>query len=153
LLLAWAGCTPISSGGSNDNKSGTVYRLDLPAGFPNPTIPDDNPLTVEKVDLGRYLFYDPRLSGNGEQSCSSCHVQEHAFAEPLVTSIGSTGEHTARNAPGLGNIAYFSTYTWSSQLLVKIEQQMLLPMFGENPIELGITGNVRKATIRTALTT
>ncbi len=97
-------------------------------------------MTEQKVTLGRYLFHDVRLSGTGTQGCASCHNPEHAFAEAQPTSIGSTGERVSRNAPGLANAAYYSTLTWSSRLLVTFEQQMLVPMFGEQPIELGITG-------------
>ncbi len=49
------------------------YRWDLPRGFPTPRVPADNPMTEAKVELGRYLFYDRRLSGNGSQSCAACH--------------------------------------------------------------------------------
>jgi cytochrome c peroxidase len=146
-FLTGAGCSSpsvpgIGSSGGSDGSTGqpTRLELDLPAGFPMPIIPEDNPLTVEKVELGRFLFYDPRLSGNGQQACGSCHMQEHGFAETLNTSVGSTGEVTARNSPGLANASYYSTLTWSSRLLVEFEQQMLVPMFGEDPIELGITG-------------
>ncbi len=138
LAIAWAAvgaCIP-----SLTINAPTPYELILPPGFPLPLIPDDNSLTVEKVELGRHLFYDTRLSANQTQSCASCHRQEHGFAEPLAMSVGSTGESVGRNAPGLANVAYFSTYTWSSRLLTRIEQQMLIPMFQEDPIELGLTG-------------
>lgn len=127
-------------GGGGMKPTTTPYELKLPPGFPAPRIPSDNPLTVEKVELGRHLFYDVRLSGNGTQACASCHRREHAFADPLERSLGSTGSATLRNAPGLQNAAYFSTYTWSSRLLTRFEQQMLIPMFGEDPVELGLTG-------------
>lgn len=128
---------PPTSG--NDNAP-APYVWQLPPGFPTPVVPADNPMSDAKAELGRRLFYDPRLSGNGTISCASCHPREHAFADPRPTSVGSTGEHTARNAPGLANAAYYSTFTWSSRLLQRFEQQMLVPMFGEDPIEMGITG-------------
>ncbi len=106
-----------------------------------PVVPESNPPTAEKIELGRYLFYDKQLSGNGTQACASCHVQRNGFADPWTTSIGSTGQLTVRNAPGLANAVYYSTLTWSSRLVTEFEQQMLIPMFGENPVELGITGN------------
>ena len=49
------------------------YVWALPADFPRPQVPADNPMTVEKVDLGRHLFYDKRLSADGSMSCASCH--------------------------------------------------------------------------------
>ena len=97
-------------------------------------------MTVEKVELGRHLFYDTNLSANRQQSCASCHIQKHAFAEPLDTSLGSTGQQHRRNSPALVNIAYNKTLTWAHDGLTSIEQQLLLPMFGESPVELGITG-------------
>src|SRR5690242_8155362 len=72
--------------------SGTPYQWSLPPGFPPPVVPKDNPLTVEKVELGRHLFYDTRLSANNTQSCGSCHQQAFAFSEPRQTSLGSTGK-------------------------------------------------------------
>src|SRR5918999_4615145 len=67
------------------------YQWQLPPGFPEPRVPEDNPLTRHKVELGRRLFYDERLSANGTQSCASCHQQAHAFAEAAATATGSTG--------------------------------------------------------------
>lgn len=141
VMMCIVGCVQSPNGPSNDNVETTPHELQLPAGFPMPVIPEDNPLTDEKIALGRFLFYDTRLSGNGTQSCSSCHVQEHGFADPRAKSLGSTGEMTTRNAPGLANSIYYSSLTWSSRLLLTFEQQMILPMFGEDPIEMGITGH------------
>jgi cytochrome c peroxidase len=109
--------------------------------FPAPQIPTDNPMTREKVTLGHHLFYDKKLSANQTQACSSCHIQANAFAEPLPTSIGSTGQKHRRNAPALVNIAYNKNLTWAHDGLQIIERQLLLPMFGEDPIELGISGH------------
>ncbi len=118
-----------------------VYEWDLPEGVPAPPVPEDNPMSEAKVELGRHLFYDARLSGNGSQSCASCHFQELAFADGQPVSAGSTGEHTARNSMGLANAAYVSHYTWANPTLATLEQQILIPMFGEFPVELGLTGN------------
>jgi len=118
----------------------TPWEWDLPPGFPTPRVPDDNPMYVEKVELGRFLFYDTRLSGNQTQSCATCHRQSLAFAEPLETSVGSTGEVHFRNAMSLTNVAYNATQTWASPILVHLEDQALVPMFGEFPVELGLAG-------------
>jgi len=120
--------------------SAEPWVWDLPEGFPVPRVPADNPMSVPKVELGRRLFYDERLSGNQTQSCASCHLQAHAFAEPLPTSIGSTGQVHFRNAMSLTNVAYNNTQTWSNNVVVHLEQQALLPMFGEDPVELGLAG-------------
>jgi cytochrome c peroxidase len=118
----------------------TPYVLDLPRGFPPPEIPADNPLTWEKVELGRLLFYDTRLSGNQTFACATCHRQELAFTDGLTNAVGSTGEIHPRGSMSLANVAYAGTLAWANPLLLSLEQQALIPMFGENPIELGLTG-------------
>lgn len=117
------------------------YVWSLPEGFPKPAIPAENPMTPEKVTLGRFLFYDQALSGNGQQSCASCHQQALAFTEASEVSTGSTGEKHRRNALALVNVAYNKTLTWAHPDLQQIEQQLLIPMFGEQPVELGISGH------------
>jgi len=117
------------------------YQWPIAEGFPKPQVPSNNPMSDEKVALGRVLFYDKNLSFNQTQSCASCHLQEKAFAEPLTVSVGSTGQLHRRNAPALVNIAYNKTLTWAHDGLTSLERQILLPMFGEQPIELGITGH------------
>jgi len=120
------------------------YVWKLPADFPKPTVPADNPMSEAKVELGRFLFYDQQLSGNGQQSCASCHQQANAFSEPKTGSVGSTGEIHRRNALALVNIAYNKTLTWAHDGLTDIEHQLLIPMFGEQPVELGISGHEAK---------
>jgi cytochrome c peroxidase len=118
-----------------------AWPFALPRGFPIPRLPADKRLTPELAELGRHLFYDERLSGNGTQACASCHEQARAFTDGRVTSIGSTGAVLERNAMSLTNVAYNPTQTWANHLLVTLEQQAPVPMFGTDPIELGITGN------------
>jgi len=116
------------------------YMYDLPGELPLPLIPDDNPMGISRVELGRRLFYDKRLSGNETQACASCHVQSAAFAEPRAVSVGSTGQLHPRNAMSLTNVAYNATQTWANKLLVHLEDQALVPMFGIEPVELGLEG-------------
>lgn len=115
------------------------YTWDIPVGFSMPIVPENNPMTEAKVELGRHLFYDKRLSGNGEQSCSSCHQHSLAFSDGLKTSIGSTGETLPRNAPSLTNVAYNGTLGWANPELIHLQDQILIPMFADSPTELGIT--------------
>lgn len=117
------------------------YDWQLPPGFPIPDVPPENPMTAAKVELGRHLFYDRRLSGNGTQSCGSCHEQELAFSDARQFPIGSTGDVVPRNAMSLGNVGYLPTLTWASPILRTLETQALVPMFGEFPVELGISGH------------
>jgi len=116
----------------------TPYSWDLPAGFPKPRVPADNPMTAAKVELGRYLFYDARMSGNGTQSCASCHIQSLAFTDGKPRSAGSKGELHPRGSMSLVNVAYASTFTWIDQGIHSLEEQARVPMFGEHPIELGM---------------
>ncbi len=110
----------------------------LPSGIPMPRIPVGNPMSAAKVELGRRLFHDQRLSGNGTISCASCHLQDKAFSDGKNVSIGSTGERTHRNAPALANLAWLATYTWANPTLVSLERQMGVPLFSEDPVEMGI---------------
>jgi len=116
----------------------------LPPGFPPPIVPADNPMSVAKVELGRYLFYDTRLSGNQTQSCGTCHQQALAFTEGRATSVGSTGQNHPRGAPSLANVVYASSLTWANPLFAMavmaepLERQTQLPLYGDAPVELGL---------------
>jgi cytochrome c peroxidase len=114
------------------------YVWQLPAGFPVPRVPADNPMSAVKVELGRHLFYDKRLSQNGTQACASCHRQEYAFTDGRTHGVGSTGQAHVRNSMTLTNVAYASRLTWANGLLDRLEDQALVPMFGDTPIELGL---------------
>lgn len=122
------------------------FPLELPANFPPPRVPDDNHLTAATVELGRFLFFDKRLSGNGRQACGSCHRPELAFTDGRPTAIGSTGEPHPRGAQSLANVAYNTTLTWANPALVTLEAQMLVPLFGTAPVEMGLNdGNKPEA--------
>ncbi|WP_437955307.1 MbnH family di-heme enzyme [Sorangium sp. So ce119] len=129
-------------GGGEGGGGGSEGAFDwgLPPGFPVPKVPQDNPMSAAKVELGRRLFYDRRLSGNGTYSCGSCHLQELAFTDGLGSAKGSTGEMHSRGSMSLANVAYLTTLTWGNPLLDSLEEQALLPMFGETPVELGLAG-------------
>jgi cytochrome c peroxidase len=96
-------------------------------------------MTVAKVELGRRLFYDVRLSQNETQSCATCHEQRLAFTDGLAVSRGSTGEHTPRGSMSLANVAYAATLTWAHPYMTSLERQAQVPMFGDDPVELGLT--------------
>jgi cytochrome c peroxidase len=116
------------------------YAWNLPPWAAPPIVPADNPMTQAKVELGHYLFYETKLSGNQTFSCGSCHMQRLAFADPRITAVGSTGMHHPRRTPTLTNIGYDTVLTWANPVQRKLENQMLVPMFGERPIELGLSG-------------
>lgn len=144
LLLVLVGC---SSDGGGTSVADVLY---VPTGFPVPRVPEDNVPTEAKRELGRHLFYDTKLSGNGQQSCASCHHQELAFTDGLMRTVGSTGETHPRNSPTLTNAAYNATLTWANPLLTDLERQLLTPIFGDAPIELGVSARADEVLARFA---
>lgn len=116
----------------------------LPAGFPPPPVPADNSMTRAKVDLGRFLFYDKRMSVNGTQSCASCHRQELAFTDGRARAEGATGQLHPRSSMSLVNVAYAPALNWAHPTLDSLEEQALVPMLGEDPVELGLKGRERE---------
>ena len=124
------------------------YAWNIPDGYPRPAVPEDNRMTPAKVELGRYLFYDTRLSGNGKQACASCHQPQRAFTEPRRQAVGSEGGLNRRNTMALVNVAYNDTLMWAHPGITAIEQQVLIPMFGDNPVELGIAGREQEVLAR-----
>lgn len=97
-------------------------------------------MTAAKVELGRHLFYDTRLSVNGKQSCASCHEQAKAFTDGKARAVGTTGETHPRSSMSIVNIAYTPVLTWANPNMKQLERQALVPMFGEHPVELGLSG-------------
>lgn len=117
-----------------------AYEWKLPAGFPLPHVPADNPMSAAKVELGRYLFYDKRLSFNQKQSCAGCHQQSLAFTDGRAHARGSTGAVHPRSSMTLVNVAYVPALAWANPGLTQLEAQALVPMFGDTPVELGMQG-------------
>jgi cytochrome c peroxidase len=109
----------------------------------NPRVPKDNPLTEAKVRLGRRLFFDPILSGDGTVSCASCHDPSHGLAGKSRQSVGIGGQLTHRNVPSLWNRAYGTAFFWDGREST-LESQALRPI--ESPSEMG--GSVDKAVER-----
>jgi cytochrome c peroxidase len=91
------------------------FDWNLPEGFPRPAVPSDNPMSNAKVELGRYLFYDKRISFNGKESCGSCHRQELAFTDGRARAEGTTGQLHPRSSMSLANVAYAAYLTWGNQ--------------------------------------
>lgn len=112
------------------------FPLRYPASFGNRiSIPDNNPTTVEGVELGRYLFYDTLLSKNNTISCSSCHHQNKAFTDGFALSIGVSGRPTLRNAMSLANLLWVRDFFWDGHA-TSLETQALIPM--AHPDEMGL---------------
>jgi cytochrome c peroxidase len=116
------------------------YDWPLPDWMPPPPVPADNPMSVAKVELGRHLFYDARLSRDGTVACASCHVQGLAFSDGRQVPVGINGTVGAKNAPSLANVGYMPVLTWANPHMDSLEFQTLIPLFGENPDEMGGVG-------------
>ncbi|HEY6558706.1 MAG TPA: MbnH family di-heme enzyme [Polyangiaceae bacterium] len=133
------GGTPVYDGGPPPDGSVIGdFQWNLPPGFPLPAVPTTNPMSVEKVELGRHLFHDTRLSDNQTQSCASCHEQRFAFADARARAVGSTGITHPRSSMSLTNVAYTSTLTWGHPLMNELERQAEAPLLGDQPVELGL---------------
>lgn len=114
-LLAVNACKPGRE--EDDLKPAPVpYVLNVPYNWPKANMRPDNPLTVEGVNLGKQLFYDPILSGNNTQACASCHNQAFAFTDDGKRfSTGSEGDLGTRNAMPLYNLNWSSRYFWDGR--------------------------------------
>jgi cytochrome c peroxidase len=139
LLLPVATLGVAHAGTAADAGAGS-YTWRLPAGFPLPAVPADNPMSEAKVALGRRLFFEPRLSVNGRYSCASCHDPSRAFSDGRPLAMGATGETLPHNALALVNVAYNVSFGWTEPRVRSLEAQMRKPMLSRHPIELGLAG-------------
>lgn len=98
--------------------------------------PHRDGFTPAQIDLGRYLFFDPLLSGDGTISCASCHQPDKGFSDDLDRSIGITGEKVARSAPTLWNVAFVDKFFWDVRAKT-LEEQAQGPLF--DALEMGNT--------------
>jgi cytochrome c peroxidase len=125
------------------------YNLEIPTLFAAkliaPIVPANNPLTEEGVALGKKLFFDRILSGDGTQSCASCHNPKKAFTDQQQFSTGVQGEFGKRNAMPLFNLAwnFDERFAWDGKEF-GLEEQALEPV--SNPIEMH--ANWKKVTER-----
>ncbi|WP_028030640.1 methanobactin export MATE transporter MbnM [Gemmobacter nectariphilus] len=133
--------------------SADPYVWPLPAWMPRPPVPADNPMSAAKVDLGRHLFYDARLSRDGTVACASCHDQARAFTDGRARAIGIDSIAGLKNAPGLANAGYFPALTWANPHMSSLEFQALVPLFGENPEEMGSVGHEEEIFARLSVDT
>jgi cytochrome c peroxidase len=111
----------------------TPYQLEIPSHFPAMQIPEDNPMTVEGVELGRFLFYEVKLSGDNTMSCASCHAPQSAFSDANQFSVGIDGILGNRNSMALINLGWQTSFFWDGRSKT-LEEQILEPV--PNPIEM-----------------
>jgi cytochrome c peroxidase len=112
----------------------TLYTVVLPTHFPKMPIPDDNPLTVEGISLGRKLFFDKSLSANNTMSCATCHDPKKSFTDGQAFSKGIDGILGKRSAMSLINIGFTKNGLFWDGRAKTLEEQALIPV--EDPIEM-----------------
>jgi cytochrome c peroxidase len=117
----------------------------VPLGLAPIVWPADNPYTKEKAELGRLLYFDPRLSADGTVSCATCHDPKHAFTDGQPFSTGIRGQKGTRNAPTVINRAYSLAQFWDGRA-PSLEAQAVGPM--ANPLEMGNTHTAVVATLK-----
>ena len=105
----------------------TPYPFKMSRSFPMPLLPRDNPLLIERVELGKYLFHDKSLSANGTVSCASCHDSAKAFTDGLPVSTGINGKTGDRNSMPLFNLAWKSSFFWDGRTK-SLRDQVLQPI-------------------------
>ncbi len=122
------------TGGSGEPNGNPVKLATAPVGRSPVPIPASNPQTAAKIELGRRLYFDTRLSGDGTLSCASCHSPALGWTDGRSTSKGIDGQVGHRNDPSIINAAYHATQFWDGRA-ASLEEQALGPI--ENPIEMG----------------
>jgi cytochrome c peroxidase len=109
-------------------------------------VPEDNPLTAEKVELGRRLFSDRRLSRDASVACSSCHDPGRAFSDDRPIAIGVFGRRGRRNSPALINRAYGRSFFWDGRAAT-LEEQVLKPIEDPNEMDLPLAGAAARVSL------
>ena len=118
--------TSWSAGHEGTTREPTIALSTAP-GVPQPALPDDNPLTSERISLGRRLFFESALSRDGSLACASCHQAGAALADPRRFSIGVEGRTGDRNAMPLFNLAWKSGFFWDGRA-PSLRAQALTPI-------------------------
>lgn len=130
-------CGPDGNGEPEDiigvAQDRTPYVLDVPDEFPEVKIPEDNPMTVAGVMLGRKLFHDPILSVDNSISCSSCHIPESVMSDPRQVSIGVDDQAGTRQAMSIVNAGFFENGLFWDGRATSLEDLALIPV--EDPVE------------------
>ena len=134
-ILIIGGITACGDNEVLDPSDPDAYAIELPDHFPNLDffVPEDNPLTNPKVQLGKKMFFDPSLSSDSTVSCASCHKPELAFTDGRARSLGVQSRLGKRNAPSLANIAFGQSFFWHGSIPT-LEQQAIFPL--EDPTEM-----------------
>lgn len=128
-LVVAAACLVIASSLCADDGAAPEFAP-LPTTVP---APEDNPTTPEKVELGKLLFFDPRLSGNNQMSCATCHIPDKGYGDGLALSPGFDGTPLERNTQTCLNVGFLQTFFWDGRA-DSLEAQALGPI--ESKVEM-----------------
>lgn len=137
IVLAFAGvaCLWLTPGFNAQQPS---LKSSIPSGLPADTwdyyVPRNNPMTPAKIELGRKLFFDARLSADGKVSCSSCHDPKLAFTDGKTVAEGIAGRRGSRNSPTLLNATFNTGQFWDGRADT-LEDQAIQPLI--NALEMG----------------
>jgi cytochrome c peroxidase len=135
IAIAFIGCgkntVPIDRTSTSSSTPRTTPQAAGLAGYEPMTIPADNPMSPEKIALGRQLFFVERLSIDGSKSCYSCHVCEHGLTDGLPKAIGAENKPLTRNSPTLWNIGYHKEFYWDGRS-DSLEKQAMAAWTGAN---------------------
>jgi cytochrome c peroxidase len=106
----------------------------------------DEPLptgeSAQVIELGRHLFFERRLSLEDNRSCGICHEPALGFSDGLVRAVGTGDQLHPRNSQGLANVGRREELTWMKAAADSLEEQLLVPLLGEHPVEMGMAGRV-----------
>jgi cytochrome c peroxidase len=112
----------------------TQYQLKLPPEVLPLFIPEDNPITLNKIELGKRLYFDKRLSLDSTVSCATCHNPKLGFSDGKKVAEGIKGQKGVRNSPTVLNAAFYDEQFWDGRVST-LEEQAKQPLV--NPVEMG----------------
>lgn len=133
------GCSKPKPAPVSEKPIGKAVNIPAPLGLPPVPVPQGNPPTLETIALGRRLFYETKLSGDGTLSCASCHNPQTSFSDPRKHSLGFNGQAGTRNAPPVVNAAYVAVQFWDGRA-ASLEDQAGGPI--ANPVEMNLSHDV-----------
>lgn len=128
VLLAPLACRLSIGSAAPPDSQGLARKTKRLVPLPNkPQEPKNNPSTPEKIELGKQLFFDPRLSGDNTMSCATCHQPDKAWGDGRARAKGAGGKRLARNTPSLLNVGFRSALFWDGRA-GSLEEQALIPI-------------------------
>src|SRR5262245_56583805 len=134
-LLAMSGCSTAPKEAPVVVDSAQVQPPAL-QGYEAMKVPADNPMTQAKIDLGKMLYYDKRLSGDGSRACYTCHLKENGLTDGKPTAIGAYEAKLPRSSPTMWNVGFYGALYWDGRA-PSLERQGMAAWTGGN---MGVSG-------------